>query len=296
MVDGPNKVSGATFASQEPICANLPHGFKMSTDGKSAFLNHEVDGIKLKFTVYFSSDCKTEADKAKHLKQYTPEKVHISGKLAIELGLGKDKNLTSVGYQQDDKGELIGAVKNFKNRKSERIDDNYFINNPNANKFLKVFNDTKKVWNAFADSLAKSQDSNNEVSLKKVPQPMVEVRQAQKLNQIVDRMEKDLNAIHIPAHKNSNKSEKFNKTTSEEFDRIAEELFSDSNLFSSSKSGRDVNKARISDEDTSPFEDYDKVRKEAFGDTSVKTQKTQKETAETEVKKQERSDHEIDDL
>ena len=76
---------------------------------------------------------------------------------AYQVGLGKNKDLQKVSFQQNAKGEFEGATKHFANNKTVHVDSKHFENlrkqyknNPDQLKsfeaFEKTFNKVKNCW------------------------------------------------------------------------------------------------------------------------------------------------------
>lgn len=106
---------------------DLPHGFQISQDGKSATKSTKVtiagETKELVFTTFFPSKS-TEFQKVEFLKQFNAEKVQVLGKISVELGLGT--KLKAVSLNQDDLGSLKNIELFKTNGKSKTLNEEVF--------------------------------------------------------------------------------------------------------------------------------------------------------------------------
>lgn len=109
----------------QEISSNLPNDFHLSKNNSSAFKYIDVNGVKIAFFVPLS-DCKTEKQKIDRLNSYSNEAIKSGALLAVNLGLGKDKNVSKVSFDLSREGSLVGAVKHFSDRNIQIIDNKYF--------------------------------------------------------------------------------------------------------------------------------------------------------------------------
>lgn len=105
----------------------LPHGFRLSEDEKSAYkrFDVEVDGkVKtLTFTLFFRND-KSEKDKIAQIEQFHPKKLERLGTESVFLGVGTTLKSLRMSYTSD--GQLKKLDMKRVNGKVKTWTDEYF--------------------------------------------------------------------------------------------------------------------------------------------------------------------------
>ncbi|SRR5260221_1298532 len=158
-----SKIESSTPKNREIPPENLPLGFKLSEDGKSAFKKFTIEsnGEKknLIFNVYFPANIKTETQRIKILNQFSDRRIQNLGKQSIELGLGI--KFQSINFIKDSSGKLQKLDLYRYDGRVKTLDHKYFdekqaeIQNLNDPEKLKKF---ERKFNVF-QSIEKASNS-----------------------------------------------------------------------------------------------------------------------------------------